>query len=236
MQPCRCVIICPVLSIEAVPSDISSLRAGTRQKVAFSGDLKGSNKREMLRRGSFCVWCSCVSATSVYSQRKKCLNLQEARLQTRTVCLHLARSCRQVLLAGFVAPFFFFLSLFAQRLGAIIGANTPHCLYLCTHAGAQKTSACKCAPQADTHVRGCTAPACTAAANTQSLPLPSASSLCLSLSGGPWPPTAGSSGGGGGVSERCDSAGKVQDNKSVSRSVSAPFLPSIYQISSCNLP
>lgn len=188
----------------------------------------------MLLQGSFCVWRSCVSATSVYSRRKKCLNLQEARLQTRTVCLHLARSCRQVLLAGFVAPFFF-LSLFAQRLGAIIGANTLHCLYLCTHAGAQKTSACKCAPQADGYVHGCTAPACTAAADTQSLPLPSASILCLSLSGGPWPLAAGGGGGGGSVSERCDSAGKVQDNKSVSRSVPAPFLPSIYQISSCNL-
>lgn len=130
---------------------------------------------------------------------------------------------------------FFLLSLFAQRLGAIIGANTPHCSYLCTHAGAQKTSARKCAPQADTYVDGCTAPSCTAAANTQWLPLPSASVLCLSLSGGPWPPTAGGVGGSGGVSERCDSVGKVQDNKSVSRSVSAPFLPSIYQISSCNL-
>lgn len=44
----------------------------------------------------------------------------------------------------------FFLPLFAQRLSTIIGTNTLHHSYLCTHAQVQKKSAWKCAQQANT--------------------------------------------------------------------------------------
>lgn len=55
-----------------------------------------------------------------------------------------------------VVSLHFFLPLFAQRLSAIIGTNTLHHPYLCTHARVQKRSAWKCAQQANTYVHLCT--------------------------------------------------------------------------------
>lgn len=113
-------------------------------------------------------------------------------LQEEKICLSLLEACLPSLCVSSTmfapgtllwtgAPLGFcysiFLPLFAQRLRAIIGTNTLHYSYLCTHARVQKTSACKCAQEANlylcTLVHGHTRlPACTATTNTQMLPLP----------------------------------------------------------------
>lgn len=115
--------------------------------------------------------------------------------------------------------------LFAQRLGAIIGTNTQHYSDLCTHAQAQKTSAGKCAQGA----HACP-PAVSLQTHNRFLCLRRDAVPCVVLSGALRPLTAGS------ISERCNSAGKVQENKSVSATAPlftlCPPPPFIYQTSS----
>lgn len=115
-----------------------------------------------------------------------------------------------------------FLPLFAQRLRAIIGPNTLHYSYLCsvhTRSSTKDTQVCE---EADTYVHSCTEARRLAITSTIASPLFGLTpSPVWFLSGAPRPLTGGS------VSERCDHAGRVLENKSVSLSP-----PSIYQISS----
>lgn len=93
------------------------------------------------------------SASDVNNRRKICLSLLEACLSCH--CVSGTMFAPGTLLQTGAPPGFcysMFLPLFAQRLRAIIGANTLHYSYLCTHTGAQKRSACKCAQAGGSHL------------------------------------------------------------------------------------
>lgn len=95
------------------------------------------------------------------------LRLKSAWVCWKLVSLHLARSCRQVLLRAFLL--LHFLPLFAQRFGAIIGTTARHYSYVSTHSSTKGTSVC----QRPTPSRR-DLPSCSTTANTQLLPQPGA--------------------------------------------------------------
>lgn len=108
-----------------------------------------------------------------------------------------------------------FLPLFAQRLRAIIGTNTRCITHIWAHTLKHKrqvhVSARRRLPLMYTHAR---APACKHTIASFSLTLRPLCVFFFYFSGVLRPLTAGS------ISERCDSPGKVQENKSVSAAAS----------------